>query len=133
MSIRLSEQHGVNPSVAVCYYCGEDTGELILAGRLPEDQEAPRRAVWSKKPCAQCERYMQQGVILIEVLDGEEGDNPRRTGGYAVIKDEGIRKALDTATAETVITKRVAFVPEAAWGALGLPHGKDAIHSKEKV
>jgi hypothetical protein len=43
--IKLSPQHGVNPSIGVCFYCGEDSGEIILPGRLKGDVEAPRRAV----------------------------------------------------------------------------------------
>ncbi len=48
--ITLSERYGVNPAIPVCYFCNEEKAEIILAGRLPQDREAPRHAVWDKKP-----------------------------------------------------------------------------------
>ena len=43
-SIRLSEKHGVNPSITICPVCGKDTGIAIL-GRLKGDKEAPRKMI----------------------------------------------------------------------------------------
>ena len=43
-SIKVSEKHGVNPSMEVCFICGQDTGAILLLGRLPGDKEAPRHA-----------------------------------------------------------------------------------------
>ena len=41
-SIRLSKEHGVNPAIPICYFCGEEKNEIVLAGRLPQDVEAPK-------------------------------------------------------------------------------------------
>jgi hypothetical protein len=38
-SIRLSEKHGVNPSLMLCFYCGEASGVALL-GRLKGDQDS---------------------------------------------------------------------------------------------
>ena len=35
-SIKVSKEHGVNPTMAVCARCGKDTGELLLLGRCNE-------------------------------------------------------------------------------------------------
>ena len=42
--IRLSPKHGVNPAVPLCFLCGQAKNEIVLAGRLPGDVEAPRAA-----------------------------------------------------------------------------------------
>jgi hypothetical protein len=121
-SIRVSEKHGVNPSMDLCFFCG-DTKGLVLAGRLPGDREAPRKAVWDKRPCDKCEGYMQQGVILIEVRDGsEDQENPFRTGVLTVAVDAFIRRLVQPAAlADDILKRRMCFVPAAVWTALGLP------------
>ena len=70
-SIRLSPQHGVNPSVQKCFWCGRDMG-LLLLGKLKGDAEAPREMVFSIEPCEKCAEKFSQGVLLIEV-DGNAG------------------------------------------------------------
>ena len=42
-SIRISEKHGVNPTIPICFYCGEDKNEVALLGKLHGDKEAPMR------------------------------------------------------------------------------------------
>ena len=90
--IKLSAKHGVNPCIVKCFVCQEDTGELALLGRLPNDAEAPREAVLDKRPCSKCQEHMKQGVILISVRDGESGDNPFRRGAWVVIKHEAHKR-----------------------------------------
>lgn len=126
MNIRLSEKHGVNPTIPKCFYCGEDKNEIILPGRLPNDQEAPRGMVWDKAPCDTCAGYMEQGVILISVKDSEEdSDNPYRTGGWVVVSDEAIAKIVQPKElADDILGRGVAFVPDEAWDAIGLPRGE---------
>lgn len=118
--IRLSEKHGVNPSMGVCFYCGEDDGTIILPGRLKNDVEAPRRAVWSKEPCAKCKELMRQGVMLLEVRDGESGENPYRTGRMWVLKDEALRRMVNPEAAEAGIRHRVMFLEEQTAKMIGL-------------
>lgn len=43
-NIRLSEKHGVNPSITVCPICGKETG-IALLGKLKGDEEAPRKII----------------------------------------------------------------------------------------
>lgn len=40
--IRVSEKHGVNPSITICPICGKETG-IVLLGKLKGDEEAPRK------------------------------------------------------------------------------------------
>ena len=69
-----------------------------------------------KKPCPKCQKYMKQGTILISVRDGESGDNPYRTGNWAVIKKEATKKIFNKET-------KIAFVEDTLWKKLGLPTG----------
>lgn len=66
-SIVLHPKYGLNPTIAVCVVCKEETGEIALLGRSYKD-EAPREMVISFEPCSKCrEKYLQKGVLLLEV------------------------------------------------------------------
>ena len=119
--IKLSPKHGVNPSMGLCFYCNEPDGTIVLPGRLAGDAEAPRQAVWTREPCDKCKGYMAQGVILVQVRDGETGENPYRLGGWAVVKDDAIRRMVHPASlADQILKTRFTFVPDEVWKALGL-------------
>ena len=77
-SILLSPKYGVNPSITHCEICGKEIG-IALLGKLKDDAEAPRDVALGL--CDDCQKVMDaEGVIVIEVRDGETGDNPYRTG-----------------------------------------------------
>jgi hypothetical protein len=126
-SIRLSEKHGVNPSVEQCFVCLKDVG-VVLFGRLEGDAEAPRKVCLgpSSEPCDECKKLMKQGVILISVDEAKTEDmqNPWRTGGWCVVKDDFIKRVFNPPElVEHVLARRMAFMPDDAWDALGLPRG----------
>lgn len=127
MSVQLSERHGVNPSVVLCFYCNESMG-VVLLGKLKGDVEAPRQGVFDHTPCDTCKERMEMGVLLISVRDGDENkDNPYRTGGWVIIKDEAIRRMIETEElVNSIIKRRVSFVPDAVWDLLGIPRGETA-------
>lgn len=116
-NIRLSEKHGVNPTIPICFFCGKEKNELLLLGRLPNDVEAPKNIVYNKTPCNECIEYMKQGIILVSVKDGEKSDNPYRTGGWVVVREEAAKKIFD----DDVIKSRFAFVEDTVFDMLGLP------------
>lgn len=123
-SIRLSPKHGVNAAIPLCFFCGEPKNEVILAGRLKGDMEAPHSAVWDRRPCDKCAGLMTQGVMLLSVRDGESGDNPHRTGAMVVVRDDVIRRLVGPEElVEQIIKSRVCFVPDEAWDKMGLPRG----------
>lgn len=72
-SIRLSEKHGVNPTLCKCFFCGGDKG-IALLGRLENDEQAPRECVMDYEPCDNCKENMSNGVTLIEVTDQQPSD-----------------------------------------------------------
>lgn len=122
MSVRLSPKHGVNPAIPMCFYCGEPKDEIILAGRMKDDAQAPHNVVWNCAPCDKCTDYMTKGVILISVRNGESGDNPYRTGGWCVVSDAGITHIIaDEALRADILKKRASFVFDKVWDYVGLP------------
>ncbi len=124
--ITLSHKHGINPSLAVCYYCGKDDWTIILPGKLKGDAEAPHRAVWSMDPCMECAGYMAQGIILISVRPGPPERNPYRTGGWVVVREDAVRRMIPTPDLlANVLDCRWAFVPDDVWNMVGLPRGED--------
>lgn len=90
--IPISEKHGVNPTLGVCFWCGEHTGEIALLGKLPNDAEAPRETVLNYEPCEKCKEHFESGVLIIEVYEQTANDNkpPIKdthipTGRYVVV------------------------------------------------
>lgn len=108
--IKLSPAHGLNPSLGLCFWCGE-AKDIVLFGRIHEkkgdhtDVEAPKQMVHDLEPCEKCKEKFKQGVHLIEVSgDGSKfGNNPAfrlkaangqfvyPTGRFVVLKPEAIK------------------------------------------
>ena len=84
--------------------------------------------------CQECEGYMELGVILISVRDGEDGKNPYRTGGWVVLKDEAVKRMCNCEKqAEEILNKRLCFIPDEAWEMLGLPKEKSCEEESENA
>lgn len=102
--IMVSQKHGVNPSMDICFWCGEVKG-LALCGKLKGDAEAPKQMVTSLVPCDKCKERFKKGVHLIEVTDDgshcgnnkafafkdTEGKFHWPTGRYVVMKPEAMK------------------------------------------
>jgi hypothetical protein len=125
MSIRLSPKFGLNPSMSICFFCQKEKNEIIIPGLLSGDAEAPRKAVWNKEPCDECKAHMNQGIILISVDEKksfQDKENPYRTGGWVLIKEDAIKRMIkDKKLLSHILEKRVAFVPDDTWNHIGLP------------
>lgn len=100
-----------------CFVCMEPK-DILLDRRLRNT--LPKLACYDKEPCDKCKEYMKQGIILISVRDGESGDNPYRTGGWIVIKEEAAHRIFK----DVDFSRRVAFVPDSVWDTIGLPRGE---------
>lgn len=108
--------------MSVCFLCGE-VKELLLDARMKET--LPQKACFNKEPCTQCQKWMKEGIILISVnekLSGKDLDNPYRTGGWCVIKEEALRRMINEGPLlDGILKQRVAFLPDEVWDKLGLP------------
>lgn len=104
--ITFSPNHGVNPMIPICVWCGEEKNEIALLGKLPGDAEAPRSAVIDFEPCDTCAEHMAMGVIVIEVTEKQVGNLPPfkaaaspgpvyLTGRWSVVSDKGAHRMFD--------------------------------------
>lgn len=96
MSLRISKEHGVNPSVDTCFICGKDIS-VVLFGTAYKDEngktaEAPRK-VCTGQVCEDCQKIIDEGgIFFIAVKDGETGKNPYRTGQIGALKEEAVQR-----------------------------------------
>lgn len=109
-SIPLSMKHGVNPTITVCFWCGEDDGVALL-GKLPGDAEAPKRMVADFEPCSKCAEKMETGFTIMEAtsspndvcrVEMQSGVYP--TGRWAVISLESVNSEVSAKTKKAFMT-----------------------------
>jgi len=127
--IRLSETHGVNPTLGICFWCGGDDGSIALLGRLPGDAEASKRTLISYDPCDDCKAQFERGIALIECTEHPNDDDDRQppiqkdhqatlypTGRYMVITEEGAGRLLSEGPMlDGVLAKRRGYLEVAAF------------------
>lgn len=134
-SILLHPKHGVSPTMALCFYCGEPS-EILLVGQprgkvrvlADPDGKMPRDVgAVNYEPCQKCKEYMKQGIIVISVKDGEtDWKNPYRTGKWVVVSEDFIKRVAKSPVKEDILKRRVAFIEDSVWEKIGLP-------SKEEI
>lgn len=105
--IKLSPKHGVNPTIPVCFFCGEEKNEVALLGKIGdgrknEDFEAPMHMVLNYEPCDKCKEQWSKGVAVIEVTETPFPDgrppiqkNLYPTGRHVVIRTEAWNNTVD--------------------------------------
>ena len=69
MSIRLSKEHGVNPTMVVCFFCGKETGEIALLGTAYKGKAPKYMWLGSYESCKACKEHMNKGLTVFESLD----------------------------------------------------------------
>ena len=117
-SIRLSEEHGVNPSVMVCPLCMQDTGVALL-GKLSGDEEAPKHML-DDTPCDECKEHMSMGFLVIERSEN------MITGNRWVLKP-------DVITDEEMRAVGVAYVSPTEAKAMGLYNHPDFAEANDET
>ena len=96
MSVRISKEHGINPSMDTCFICGKETS-IILFGTSYKDEngktsKAPMKTCTGQL-CDDCQKVIDDGgIFFIAVKDGESGNNPWRTGQIAALKEEAVQR-----------------------------------------
>lgn len=68
--IKLSEKHGLNPSIECCLLCGKEMG-IVLFGKLKGDAEAPKK-VCTGSICDDCKKNLEEKELRCFVSP-EEG------------------------------------------------------------
>lgn len=109
--IPISPKHGLNPSLGVCFYCGKETGEVVLHGYIKGDEEAPKHTVVSYEPCKECQAQWKDNVTFIGVTAEKPVDNRPMidkknklypTGVYVVVTEDCGRRILNIPENEVV-------------------------------
>lgn len=117
-NIRLSKKHGVNPSVEVCFWCGEPMGVALL-GKLKGDVEAPREICRSYEMCDKCKEHNKTMIHMIEASTTplheyqpsiNPGLNAYPTGRNFWIKDEALKRILKPESFEETLKCRSALL-----------------------
>lgn len=96
MGVRISKEHGVNPSIDTCFICGKETSIILFRTSYKDENgktaEAPR-TVCTGHICDNCKQIIDKGgIFFIAVKDGESGKNPYRTGQIAALKEEAVQR-----------------------------------------
>lgn len=118
--IRVSEKHGVNPSLLKCFWCGQDKGVALL-GKLKGDAEAPREMCLDYDFCDNCVERIGEGIALLEVstepvTEGQPAiskHGPAQlypTGSWVAVTEEAIRRMFTEEQADNIIQHRRALV-----------------------
>ena len=109
-SIKLSKKYGVNLTIPVCFFCGNEKNEVALLGhigdyRQGEDFEAPHRMVLDYEPCDCCKEMFSQGVLVIEVSRTPLADNRPaiQNGAYPTGRHVVVRKGSLDVNADKVL------------------------------
>lgn len=119
----MTKEDNFAVALTKCFYCGGDHHLIMnqkLTKKAAEEVRQCHGKVVTMEPCSKCQEFMKNGVILIEVKDNCDQQNPYRTGGFCVIKDEGIKNAFPPEQAEMALKHRWCFVEESIWKAIGL-------------
>lgn len=69
-SIKLSPEHGVNPVIPNCFWCGQKKNEIAMLGKIDrQDSKAPENIVLNYEPCDKCNELFSQGIQVIGVTE----------------------------------------------------------------
>lgn len=85
MNIKLSDKHGVNPSINHCFICNKDIN-IALFGYIKGDKEAPKHCCTGDL-CDDCKEKLKTHVAIIEM---KSKTNPERTGRVAFVSRKNI-------------------------------------------
>ena len=84
MSLRLSKEHGLNPSLLVCHICGKDIGVALLGANCCK--KAPYR-ITSMDLCDDCKQKVKEGnTFILSAKQIPDGIKP--TGAYMIVPND---------------------------------------------
>lgn len=119
-NIRLHREHGLNPTIPVCTWCGQPKNEIALLGAAYKGK-APMQMAVDRNSCDKCQEAMSLGITLVEATIGPDG-RPVTAGCWTVMKEESFKRIFEgTGVLEPGLEKRMCMVDSAAWDHLGLP------------
>ena len=130
--IRIHPEHGLNPTMGVCFWCGQTDGTIAMLGASYQG-EAPHKMVLDYEPCDACREKMERGIACFQVFDGVTGhDNPPLdkknphsipTGRWAVVTRDAAERWLadDPDLLKATLNSGRILVGEELWKIVGFP------------
>lgn len=113
--IPLSDKYGVNPTIPLCFFCGEPRNEVALLGRLPGDAQAPQHCLIDYHACESCKERFEGGVLFVECAEAPQADRQPPfpsaegwvypTGRWCVISPEAVAILLTGDVVSEVIAR----------------------------
>ncbi len=92
-SIKVSEKHGLNPSICLCPVCRKENG-IALLGKLKGDTEAPKYII-DQDLCDECKKQVYDGkMFFVEVNISVTGEIIGHTGRTIIISKEDAKQIL---------------------------------------
>ena len=119
------KEHNVEVALTKCFICGNDSDIVmnsILTKKHADSIKEMHGKVITKEPCSKCEKYMDEGIILISADESktDDIDNPYRTGGFFVVKEEAVKGFMIEPMLSDVLKKRICFIEHQIAEDLGL-------------
>ena len=90
-SIRLHKQHGLNPTLCTCFYCGQETGEIALLGAA-YDGEAPCTFAQASNLVPLAKKKFKDAVLILEARP-DEHDKLQPTGRWVAVKKDAVKRS----------------------------------------
>lgn len=112
-----------------CPLCAKvEDGPILINQRLTKSEANKVKKMHGKtighmeQPCGQCQAYMEQGVLLIGVIERLTTDqqDPYRSGNHWVVTEDFVTRCFGN-MAESIIKKRSAFFSLDAAREMGFP------------
>lgn len=104
--IRLHPEHGLNPTISICFYCREEKNELLLLGAGYKGK-APMNMVTSLEPCDECKKKYTDYTLLVEVRRvfdekaySRREKEPEPTGRWLAVSREFLKNPMPIAFVE---------------------------------
>lgn len=110
----ISKKHGLNPSMDICFFCGETKG-IALFGKMKGDAEAPRQVLLNYEPCDKCKEAMDKGTTIVEVVTEDNGNRQIVDGAYptsrwCVMRSEAAKEIFETDNKMILLEKKAYSV-----------------------
>lgn len=95
-SIPVTKESGLNPTMGICYFCGEPDGSIALLGANFKG-EAPKYMVLGIEPCPKCAEEHKGKIFIVGVTSTYDKDfrglnlgKDKNTGKYIVASGKSL-------------------------------------------
>jgi hypothetical protein len=84
--IQLHPKFGLNPTLSVCFFCGDLKPEVAFLGNDIEEK-APKQMTLDTHPCEKCDASFNGHVVVVEIEPDNNG-SPKPTGQWCMVRKE---------------------------------------------